>query len=83
MLIPIRLPLLSNKGPPLFPGFSAASIWIKYKSTDELSGVIPIFKLDIIPEVAVSEYFSPNGLPTVNISSPIFKVEDLLRVAIE
>ena len=59
VFIPIRFPALSKSGPPLFPGFKAASICIKYKSNDESSGVIAMFKLEIIPVVAVCEYFSP------------------------
>ena len=82
VFIPIRFPSLSNRGPPLFPWFKAASIWIKYKSKSYLLGLIAIFRLEIMPEVAVSENFSPSGLPTVNIFSPIFNVLECLRVAI-
>ena len=80
--MPIKLPALSNRGPPLFPGFNAASIWIKYKSRVEFSSFTAIFKFEIIQLVAVNEYFSPRGLPTAKTDSPIVKEFVCLKVAV-
>jgi len=54
---------------------------IYYKFKDEFSWDISIFKLEIIPVVAVIEYFSPRGLPIAKTPSPIFKVLVCLNFA--
>ena len=78
VLIPTNSPAVFTNAPPLFPGFTAASVWI--------NASIPIFWLRglsalmlralalTIPAVTVD--VNPNGFPTANTHSPTFKLSE-------
>ena len=65
VLMPTRLPSISTSGPPLFPGFRAASVWIY---TMESSGSICLATELTTPMLTESR--SPSGLPIANTNSP-------------
>ena len=71
VLIPITFPSKSNKGPPEFPEFIDASVWIKSSYLDK---PIDLFLAEIIPEVTVPP--KPKGFPIAITQSPILALSE-------
>ena len=61
VFIPMTFPLESISGPPEFPGFIAASVWIN--SRIPFSNCSFLFSELIIPAVIVGPPVKPNGFP--------------------
>ena len=62
---------MSNKGPPEFPEFIDASVWIK---SSYLDNPIDLFLAEIIPAVTVPP--RPNGFPIAKTQSPILALSE-------
>ena len=79
VLIPINCPDVLIKAPPLFPGFTAASVWINASIAD-LSSIIFIFLpfAEIMPAVTVDVRL--NGFPTARTHSPSFRSSEFPKV---
>ena len=69
MLIPINEPDEFRSAPPLFPGFIAASVWIKSSYISPWI-ILPLPLAETIPAVTVWLKFAEKGLPTAITSSP-------------
>ncbi len=70
VFIPIKFPLLSNNGPPEFPGLIAASVWIIFEMENPrfwFGSNLPVWLT--IPVVIV--LLNPKGLPIAITWSPI------------
>ena len=71
---PTTRPRLSTSGPPLFPGFSAASVWMM------LSINRPVFDRNAravaLTTPAVTVYWNPYGLPIATTNCPTCKAEE-------
>ncbi len=62
VLTPITRPQLSSKGPPLFPGFMAASVWTSPVKEASLLW-IDLSRALITPDVTVGPPTRPKGFP--------------------
>ena len=65
VLIPTTLPSISTSGPPLFPGFSAASVWMYTMGSSE-----PSCRATELTTPILTELRSPSGLPIAKTNSP-------------
>src|SRR5690606_23446737 len=74
-LIPTNSPLMFTKAPPLFPGFTAASVWINDSIAKSLC-MISIFRDFALTIPAVTVEFKLNGLPTANTHSPTLTLSE-------
>ena len=84
VFIPITSPLASTKGPPLFPGFTAASVWIMLSNTTPLDWTPKSALLAlIIPKDAIGSFVDSakrlKGLPKAITNSPTDKLSELPR----
>ncbi len=74
VVIPIILPVLSRRGPPEFPGFTAASVWIIPLISRPLTAlrVLPIE----LTMPAVSVLSRPKGFPIAIAFCPTLRTEE-------
>ena len=75
LLIPTTSPLILNNGPPEFPWFIEASVWIK---SSYLPRLISLFLADIIPAVTVPP--NPKGFPIATTQSPTLALSESANV---
>ena len=80
VLIPIRRPLASSKGPPELPLLIAASVWMKFSYDPSCSSTpsSDFLVAEIIPMVTVIPI--PRGLPAAKTMSPTSKRSLLARL---
>src|SRR6266487_4242319 len=72
--IPMSCPCKLIKAPPLFPGFTAASVWIALETVVPVDSATLRLSALTIPLVAVSVI--PNGLPIAITSCPTTSLEE-------
>ncbi len=74
VFMPMTMPLESSSGPPLLPGFKAASVWIT------LSTKCPVMLRSVRPRAlmtpAVTVESKPKGLPIATTNWPTRKPAD-------
>ena len=72
VLTPTTWPPMSTSGPPEFPGFTAASVWMKSKPGAAAWSGAP-FRLTIPSDTVCS---SPKGCPSASTSSPTARLSE-------
>lgn len=68
VFIPMSLPRLSSRAPPLFPGLIAASVCITLRIVRPVGDLVSLPRPEITPEVSV--WSSPKGLPIARAACP-------------
>ena len=77
-LMPTSWPFMSTRAPPELPGLMAASVWMKYWSSDWSPGTWA--KAETMPLVTV--WPTPKGSPMASTRSPTSTLSELAKASV-